>query len=202
MDPARGRTAVYFHAKDDPAEVRWEVFKILASHPMKFFAVIRDKRGLARDVQNRNTQSATYHDHPNKLDDEMIKRLFKDRLHKDAAYRVCFATRGNKDRTNALRAALTSARANFRKQWGHGSDTPMEVAAVAAAASAGLRAVDYFLRALQRMDTKQEDRHMAFIASSVSLVHDVDDRRKGPAGTYFTREKPITVAAIKRMPGI
>jgi hypothetical protein len=202
MQPGGGKTALAFHAKDDLPEVRWEVFKVLARHDVKFFAVIRDKHGLAKDVQNKNKASKEYRYRPNDLYDQMVKRLFKDRLHKDDAYRVCFAARGSSDRTQALRHALETARANFRRQWGIESDAPIEVTSTRSTESVGLQAVDYFLWALQRVYTKQEDRFLAFVSERVSLIHDVDDRRKSPVGVYYTREKPLTSERVKKTPGI
>lgn len=43
LDPARNRTALNFHVKDDPVEVRFMVFKLLARHDLRFVAVVRDK---------------------------------------------------------------------------------------------------------------------------------------------------------------
>jgi hypothetical protein len=46
LDPTRKRTALNFHAKDDPTEVRFLVFKLLAKHELRFMAVVRDKLEL------------------------------------------------------------------------------------------------------------------------------------------------------------
>lgn len=182
--------------------MRWEVFRLLARHDLRFFAVVRDKRGLAADIQHKNRLSANFRFKPNDLYDQMVKRLFKDRLHKDDAYRVCFAARGSSDRTEALRRALDSARANFRRKWGIASDAPIEVSSARSTGSTGLQAVDYFLWALQRVYTRSEDRFLQFVQDRVRLIHDVDDRRRSPAGAYYTREKPLTVERMKKTPGI
>ncbi len=132
----------------------------------------------------------------------MVKRLFRDRLHKAESYRVCFASRGASDRTAALSAALEAARASFEHKWVVRASTLIEVTCCASKDSAGLRVADYFLWALQRAFTRGEDRYLAFLANSVSLVHDVDDRRGSPAGVYYTRKNPLSAAKIKRTPGI
>lgn len=203
LQPVERKTALLFHAKDDLPEVRWEVFQVLARHPVKFFCVVRDKLGLSQDVLNKNRSSKTYRYRPNDLYDQMVRRLFKDRLHKDDGYRVCFATRGSSDRTAALRSALESARENFRLKWGIASDAPIEVSARPSHESAGLQAVDYFLWAVQRVYTKREDRYVTFLNDRISLVHDVDDRRKNAFGVYYTRDRPLSAEAIpKKTPGI
>ena len=42
MRPERNKTALMFHAQDDVPEVRREVFKVLAQHDVKFYAVVRE----------------------------------------------------------------------------------------------------------------------------------------------------------------
>ncbi len=43
MLPERRKTALVFHAKDDPPEVRYRVFQTLMTHDLRFAAVVRDK---------------------------------------------------------------------------------------------------------------------------------------------------------------
>jgi len=198
LKPENSKTAIAFHAKNDIPEIRQLVFRELAGADIQFFAVIRDKAGLAVDVKNKNQQSAAYHYHPNKLYDEMVRRLFKNRLHKDDAYRVCFATRGQKDRTRALRLALEQARENFRRQWGIDSASPIEVTAMPSEHSEGLQAADYFLWALQRAYVKGEDRFLRSLWPKVGLIHDVDDRRNHAWGEYYNQKKPLTADCLKK----
>lgn len=202
LQPERQKTHMLLHAKDDMPEIRERVFRLLVSEDVRFFAVVRDKRGLALDVRNRNAQSATYRYTPNKLYDEMVKRLFRDRLHKDSSYRVCFARRGSKDRTEALRQALDQARANFQKRWAIVATAPIEVSALASKDEYCLQAVDYFLWALHRLYASGEDRFARFLSPRIALVHDVDDRRKSPAGRYYTSDNPISVDCLEKKPGI
>ena len=196
-----GKTTIFFHAKDDIPEVCRMVFELLAGESIRFHAVIRDKRGLAADVRNKNRQSASYHYHPNALYDQMVTRLFKNLLHTNAAYRVNFACRGARDRTQALQAALERARENFRQRWGIECSAPIEVASMNSTESAGLQAVDYFLWALQRVYTKDEDRFLKAVWEKVAVVHDVDDRRKSPTGVYYTKDRPLVSECIKKCQG-
>ncbi len=46
MQPERRKTALAFHAKDDLAEVRREVYKLLQQLDLRFYAVIRNKADL------------------------------------------------------------------------------------------------------------------------------------------------------------
>lgn len=202
LKPERQKTAVAFHAKDDVAEVRMFVMRLLAEQEVKFQAVIRDKREIAKQVQNWNRQSDSYHYTPNRLYDEMVKRLFKNRLHQADGYRICFASRGHSDRTAALKTALESARSNFRKAWKIDSNAPIDVTCTASMRSGALQAVDYFLWALQRVYTKGEDRFIGLLWPRISLIIDADDRRKSVTGKYYSRDEPLTAEEVKKEPGI
>lgn len=202
LKPERCKTARCFHAKDDLPEIRQQVFKVLAFQDVAFQAVVRSKHALVHQVRNSNKLSESYRYTPNRLYDEMVKRLFKNLLHKADGYRICFATRGQKDRTAALQTALADARRNFRKAWGIAADAPIEVVHADSSASAPLQAVDYFLWALQRVYTKGEDRFLRALWPKVSLIVDADDRRKSPAGVYYNSERALTAEMVKKEPGI
>lgn len=203
MQPECGKTAVAFHATDDLPEVRREVFRILMQHPMKFFAVVRDKRAVVSYVHQRNERDASYRYHPNELYDYLVRRLFRDRLHKHDGYRIVFAKRGASDRTSALREGLEGARRNFEKRRGILGTARIEVLPMTPRQAAGLQAVDYFLWALQRVYERGEDRFIQTVWPAVSLVHDIDDTRERRYGEYYTQNRLLDATAIKkRMSGI
>ena len=60
LDPARKRTAVQFHAKDDPAEIRFLEFRLLSKHGLRFVAVVRDKLKLLDYAMQRKRIDPTY----------------------------------------------------------------------------------------------------------------------------------------------
>lgn len=199
------KTALAFHAKDDPPEVRREVFKLLMreEYAMRFFAVVRDKQAVVAYVRQRNEREAGYRYSPNELYDSLVSRLFKDRLHKDDGYRVHFARRGSSDRTAALRGALERARNNFTRSWGILSDAPIDAVPATPQQCAGLQASDYFLWALQRLYERREDRYLKLVWPKVSLIHDIDDTRQAKYGVYYTQKKPLTQeSCAKKEPGI
>ena len=202
FQPRSRKTATGFHAKDDLPEVRREVYRILIRHPMKFFAVVRDKQTVVSYVRQRNERDASYRYQPNELYDYLVRRLFRDRLHKDDGYRIVFARRGASDRTAALRNALEAARRNFEEKYGVIGEAPIKVMAMAARRSAGLQAVDYFLWALQRAYERGEPRYIEYVWQRVSLVHDIDDTREKPYGEYYSKTRPMDIKAIKRRSGI
>jgi hypothetical protein len=202
MQPKARKTALAFHAKDDLPEVRREVFSFLQRHDLHFSAVVRDKSQVMNYVRQRNRNDSSYRYHPNELYDYMVRRLFKGRLHKDDAYNIYFAKRGKSDRTVALQRALTATRKRFCAQYGIASEPPLHVIPTTFPDCPELQVVDYFLWALQRLYEKHEERYIALLWPSVSVVHDLDDTREAPYGAYYTRKKPLTLAAIRDLPGI
>ena len=196
MQPETRKTALAFHATDDPPEVRREVISLLAQADVRFLAVVRNKLSAVEYVQNRNRVSPDYRYNPNELYDFLTRRLFKDLLHKDSHYNVCFATRGKSDRTAALREALEAARRRFEEQWGIASDATVHVWPCPAHKCACLQAVDYFLWALQRLYERGEERYLGVLWPRFRLVCDIDDTREAKYGVYYTQRRPLSLAAL------
>lgn len=197
FDPSQRKTAVAFHAKNDLPEVRREVFSLLRNRDdLEFFAVIRDKFQVVNYVQSRNKYDPAYRYHPNELYDYMVRRLTKNLLHKHDEYHLCFAQRGNKDRSQALLIALQTARTRFAKQWNFQSRSLINVASRVPEKQAGLQAVDYYLWALQRLFAQGEERYWNYVWPTCKLVIDIDDKREKDYGTYYTQKKPLNKAAL------
>jgi hypothetical protein len=201
MQPEEKKTALFFHAKDDLPEVRREVFKVLLEQKIRFSAIVRDKLRVLSYVRRRNETDAGYRYQPNELYDFMVRRLFKERLHRYGEYRICFARRGTSDRTQALTLALQNARQRFAREKGIRANPKIEVFPSSPIREAALQAVDYFLWALQRTFEKHEDRFLSLLWPKCSLIIDVDDTREKGYGTYYTKQKPLTAAALKEAEG-
>jgi hypothetical protein len=197
MQPDQRKTALAFHAKDDVAEVRREVFALLRRHAgIRFFAVVKDKRSVLDYVLSRNERESRYSYQPNELYDHLVRRLFKSMLHKDDAYNIYFAKRGKADRTTALQFALETTRQRFRERWGVASTATIRVIATTPPNEPGLQVADYFLWALQRLYERSEDRYVAYLWPQFHLVQDVDDTRQTRYGVYYTQKRPLTAAAL------
>jgi hypothetical protein len=153
---------------------------------------------ITRKVLEHNQTHPKYRYHPNQLYDKCVSQLFKERLHKDAGYRIAFAQRGKSDRTDALARALASARESLRKKWGIASASPIEIVPAIPAETVCLQAADYCLWALQRFFEKREDRFLNLIWPKTKLVVDVDDTRVKPYGVYYTQSNPLTLTSSAR----
>lgn len=198
MQPEAKKTAPAFHAKDDVPEVRWEVFRVLKEHAgLRFFAVVTDKRRALDYVRQRQAREPSYRYHPNEIYSYLVRRLFRDRLHKDASYDVCFSKRGKSDRTAALQAELEGARRNLQNRWGIVSNAPIRISAGSPVRSPGLQAADYFLWSVQRLYERGEDRYVRYLCHAFRLVHDIDDTRRARYGEYYTKDRPLTLEVLK-----
>lgn len=191
MRPERNKTALMFHAKDDVPEVRREVFKVLAQHDVKFYAVVRDMRYVLAYVQERNGRDASYRYRPDELYDQTVARLFKDRLHSYEACCISYGVRGTADRTRAFENALGLARTRFEQKWGKTVTTQIELLPSSPRKEPCLQAADYMLWALHRYYSREESRFIDMLWDKVGLIHAVDDKASAAYGTYYTKKKPL-----------
>jgi len=195
MQPASGKTARYFHAKDDVPEVRREVFRLLRSMAAKVQVVIRHKTALI-DFARRLLSSGerlTAHD----VYDDMVARLFRNLLHKADENRITFARRGKRDRSSALAEAIDRARRNFERKWHRPSKRPTTIRSQFASRCAGFQIIDYYLWALQRMFERHEDRYFEFLRPHYRLVIDLDDKRNHEHGEYYSDHNPLELRRIE-----
>jgi hypothetical protein len=198
LRPEAGKTARFFHAKDDHAEVRAKVFETLLTQDFKFYAIIKDMRAVLNYVHGRNQMHSAYRYHPNELYDLTVRMLFKNRLHQHDRIHITFARRGNSDRTASLRTQLDLARQKFLEERGIQKETTITIQPAHPWDVIGLQVADYCLWALQRCYENSEARFLHAIWPKVSLVHDVDDTTAAKYGRYWTRkDSPPDLEAIK-----
>jgi hypothetical protein len=193
MQAERGKTARAFHAKDDVPEVRREVFKVLMRFDLRFYGVVRHKASLLDYVRQRNEREAGYRYRGDELYDTLVVELFR-RYHPLAdRLEICFATRGNKSRTHAFRAAIEKAEARFEGQYGIRHSAEVAIVASTPPQKAGLQAVDYFLWALQRHYERGESRYVELIWDKVVEIEDMDRVEGGRKGVLYNIRRPLIV---------
>jgi Protein of unknown function (DUF3800) len=152
MQAASGKTALFFHAKDDVPEVRHAVFKLLLHHEMRLSAVVKEKHHLLADVRGHEAANPAYRYKADghEIYDDLIARLFAQVGAFGAQRHVTFAVRGSKPRTAALKTVLETIDQDFERDFGFAPHGPTTVHSSYPAQSAGLQACDYLLWALQR----------------------------------------------------
>lgn len=203
MQAAAGKTALFFHAKDDVPEVRHAVFKLLLRHDLRMSAVVKEKHHLLADVRGHEAANPAYRYKADghEIYDDLIARLFGHFGEFGAERQVLFAVRGSKPRTAALKSVLNTIDQDFQRDFGfapHGNTT---VYSSYPAKSAGLQACDYLLWALQRFYERQEERYLQALWSKFTRVLDLDapaPKVKGkpsPHGVEFNEKHPLTLAS-------
>lgn len=194
LDPARNKTAQFFHAKDDHPEIRLKVFELIRELDFKFSVIIKDMRAVKSYVESRGRVDSDYRYNPDELYDYTVRMLFKERLHKVDSYEITFSKRGKSDRTLALRAQLEK----LRERVGLESDpNRFSVKVENTRQSACLQLVDYCLWAVQRAYERGEIRFLHSIWNKISILREVDygDQKYG---LYLTRKhEPPTEEEIK-----
>ncbi len=198
MQPENRKTALAFHAKDDLAEVRREVYKLLREHDLRFYAVVRNKADLVAYVQQQNERAPDYRYSQNEQYDVLVKHLFRKLHHMADEVKICFARRGTKSRNNAFRQALVEADDAFQRSFGFPHPGKNDVESSTPTKSAGLQAVDYFLWALQRFYERREDRFIEMVWGQVGEIHDLDRLENGRRGVFYTKNKSLNLAAFEK----
>jgi Protein of unknown function (DUF3800) len=197
IQPTARKTAICFHAKDDLPEVRREVFRVLPTLDPKVQVAIRRKSEMAAEARfawrkwkHKPSADDQY--------DDLVKRLFKNLLHKGDENHIAFSRRGKSDRQDALQATIARAKANFEAKWRKPSDRPTRIVSASPSESAGLQVIDYYLWALQRTYERGEDRFFELLRPDYRLIMDLDDDRNKPYGEWYSDKNPLTLE--KKMP--
>ncbi len=201
MDPKRGKTARFFHAKDDLPEVRLQVFRLLRQHGVRFSAVVKDKAELLTHVRacQASKKGYRYKSDGHELYDEMMRSLFSHVGRYGLARHVTFAVRGSKPRTHILAAALAEVEDAFERDFGMVRHTATTLESTFPWKSAGLQACDYFLWALQRFYERGEERFLTAMWPQFIEVIDLDlhaPKVRGKprrAGVTFNEKHPLNL---------
>lgn len=195
MQAEAKKTAIAFHAKDDLPEVRREVFKLLPVFGAKVIVALRRKDVLTREAQalfryGRKLRATDVYN-------DLVKRLFRNLLHKADENRIVFARRGTALRKVALEQAIEEAKRNFAARHGRFYDVPTQIHSAYPSEQAGLQVVDYYLWALQRAYEVGETRFFDLLAGDFRLVMDIDDTRRRPYGEWYSDANPLTLEKIR-----
>lgn len=199
MQPAAKKTALAFHAKDDLPEVRREVFKVLPDLDVKAMIAIRRKEVLIEDGRALFRYGKKLR--ANDIYDDLVKRLFRNLLHKADENQMLFARRGKSARKDALSRAIERAKRNFAWKRGQLFDVPTQIKSAYPTEHIGLQIADYYLWALQRLYEANEDRYFCLLANNYRLIMDLDDTRQKPYGTWYSDANPLVVKKINPRSG-
>jgi hypothetical protein len=208
MQAARGKTAKFFHAKNDAPEVRYEVYRLLAKHPLRFIAAVCDKSALLSNVLEKQNADKNYRydGKGHALYDALTRQLFA-RWHgqTDQPSSVMFAQRGAKPRTQAFASAIKQAEETFEQTISSSNPTIHSVTCAHSHEQLGLQAVDYYLWAVQRFYERGEERYLQFIWPQVIEIIDLNlvntqakrteqvNQEVRPSAGIYNQKNPLTI---------
>lgn len=174
--PSMRKTAVAFHAKDDLPEIRYLVFRLLAS--LEFRAQFIVARKIERVFRNNfQAKEERFYDH-------LVSNLFERVLHLHEHNLIYFAKRGSRDRQQPLVQAIQNGIQRFEQKFNTSITTKFDVLAQTPTGEPCLSVVDYMNWAVYRAFTKREMRYCQVVEDKVSLLVDWYDTENYPKNWY------------------
>ncbi len=140
--PSLEKSLVAFHAKDDSAEVKQAVYKAIVN--LDFSAELI----IARKIEN--IFKRTHHRKETEFYDDLIAKLFQNKLHTSSQNEIYFAVRGSRLRQKPLEEAIQKAVANFERKWKVKIDSKINVYPQSPSGEPCLQIIDYINWAVQR----------------------------------------------------
>jgi hypothetical protein len=176
----------YFHATDDPQEVRKVFYDYIKSLELSFEAVVGRKIFSIFADKHNNKESEFYAD--------MLSHLLKNKLQTGGDLVLNISQRGNVTRNSVLQVALEKAILRFLKR-----KTPDQIKThivfnVQNPRSEPLLCVaDYLCWAVQRVFERGEMRYYNYVSEKIGLVIDLyDNSRYVNNLNYYTEKNLLT----------
>jgi len=179
--PSLQKSLISFHAKDDAPEIRQAVYKAIVG--LDFSAELI----VARKIEN--IFNKTHDRKESKFYDDLITKLFENKLHTSSQNEVYFAVRGSRLRQKPLEDAITKAIQNFEKKWAVKVNSKINIYPQRPSGEPCLQVTDYVNWAVQRAYAKNDMRFYKFIEDKVSYLVDIYDTDKYPKNFYNRRNK-------------
>lgn len=189
--PSIKKSLVAFHAKDDCAEVRQAVFKLLSQLEFRVNVIVARKNEPDFRKHFDCSQDKYY--------DFLVSRLLWNQLHVFAENTIVFSRRGTKARQHSLREAVALAVREFRTKHADASKTDVIVLTDYPTREPALQAADYAMWAVQRAFEKGEMRYFEFLRDKYHFVWDIFDvekRQRHDRIIYTKKDNPFDVEKI------
>lgn len=176
----------FFHATDDPPEVRMLVLRLIESLDCSFEMVVARKLPKLFAKNHHNMESEFYAD--------LLSHLIKGKLKSGQRLVLNIAERGSSTRNANLTNALEIAKERAKKKW-----RPEEICSTCEfnvqtpRKEPLLSVADYLCWSVQRVFERGDMRFYDFIKDKASVIVDLYDIKNYPkGGNYYTRERPLT----------
>jgi len=176
----------YFHAKDDPPEVRERLFKWIRATDCSLEMVVGRKIPGLFARKHNGKDSEFYAD--------LLSHLLKNKFKLGRRLVINIAERGKTTRNHVLDMAMNKARERFTKKQDAAAISSEVVFNVQNPRTEPLLCVpDYLAWTVQRVFERGETRHYDFVRDRISLVVDLYDAEKYEGNrNYYTPKRPLT----------
>ena len=185
--PSLKKTRIALHAKDDLPEIRYHVYKKLATLNYRTQFVVA-----------RKVEKVFVHNHkknPGRFYDDLIVGLFERVLHRYEQNTIVFSKRGSRDRQAPLEQAIHKAIHRFETKWGTTVETKVAVQAQSPNGEPCLSIIDYMNWAVYRAYTRREMRFYNSVSDRVSsLIEMYDFQKRGQ--NFFNKRNPFDINKI------
>lgn len=185
--PSIAKTKIAFHAKDDIPEIRFQVYKLLATLSFKTQIIVARK--IEKVFRNNfEANERQFYDH-------LVSQLFKNALHRYQHNYVYLAKRGSRERQAPLQEAIQRGVQQFEAAWNTKVNTNIQVQPQTPAGEPCLSVIDYMNWAVYRAFTRGEMRYFNVVADKVSLLVDLYDTDQYPKN-WYNRKNPFHINKI------
>lgn len=179
--PSLEKSLIAFHAKDDCAEIKQAVYKAIVN--LEFSAELI----VARKIEN--IFKKTHHRKETEFYDDLVAKLFQNKLHMSSLNEIYFAVRGSSLRQKPLEEAIGKAVASFEEKWKVKINSKINVYPQRPSGEPCLQVIDYINWAIQRAFAKGDMRFYKFIEDKISYLVDIYDTKKYPKNFYNRKNK-------------
>jgi hypothetical protein len=179
--PSLKKTLNAFHAKDDIPEIRERMYQLILSLDFKAEFVVARKIG--------NIFASSHNNNPNDFYDNLVSKLFENKLHLYEKNIIYFDTRGSKTRQAPLERAIKMAKDRFENKWNTKINVDIQIMAQQPKGEPCLQVIDYMNWAIYRAYTKKEIRFYKFMEKKISFLLDIYDFKKYPRNHYHKKNK-------------
>ena len=176
----------FFHATDDPPEVREVLFKYIKTLNCSLEIVVGRKITSIYINKHHSREAEFYSD--------ILSHLIKNKLRLGNKLVLNIAARGNTTNNKNLQIALNKAITSATKKWATGTLSSIIIFNVQNQRTEPiLNIADYLCWAVQRVFERGEMRYYEFINEKISLVLDLYDASKYEGSrNYYRRGNPLT----------
>ncbi|MFH0815074.1 MAG: hypothetical protein V1902_03320, partial [Candidatus Falkowbacteria bacterium] len=142
--------------------------------------VARKKEGMFQKRHRGNT---------NVFYDDIITKLFTNKLHLAEKSYIYYEIRGNRSRQQPFEDAIRTAINTFELKWGAKNDSEIQIYPMSSAGEPCLQIIDYVNWAVQRAFIKGDARYINFLEDKISFICDIYDSKKYPNNYYSKKNK-------------